>query len=80
MAALKTIHLKPDGKMWLNPKKAPVMFEAFHAIYLYFVAVGKGDINPLLDFIIDGKYDEEFVKHVKPDFFVKPKQDNLFLF
>jgi hypothetical protein len=53
------------------------MFETWHAIYLYFVAVGKGNIEPLLDFVIDGKYDEKFVKEVKPDFGV---EQNLFLF
>ena len=79
MAALKTIHLTPEGKKWLDPHKSPVVFEAFHAVYLYFVAVGRGDINPLLDFIIDGKYDEDFVQHVKPDF-GRPEENNLFLF
>jgi len=68
MAALKCIHLTEADKAWLSPKKVPVVFEAFHALYLYFVAVGKGDLEPMLDFMIDGKYDEKFVKHVQPDF------------
>jgi hypothetical protein len=44
------------------------MFDVWHAVYVYFVAMGKGDFNPMLDFIIDGKYDEDFVKEVNPSF------------
>jgi hypothetical protein len=66
-----------EEEAWISPKKAPVMFETWHMIYLYFVAVGKGNIEPLLDFVIDGKYDEKFVNEVKPDFGV---EQNLFLF
>jgi hypothetical protein len=68
MAAIKCIHMTEEDKAWMSPKKSPVMFEAFHALYLYFVAMGKGDLEPMLDFMIDGKYEENFVKHVKPDF------------
>ena len=75
--ALKCIHMTKEEEAWISPQKAPVMFETWHALYLYFVAVGKGNIEPLLDFVIDGKYDDKFVKEVKPDF--GPEQ-NLFLF
>jgi hypothetical protein len=33
------------------------MFDVWHALYITFVAFGEGDLNPMLDFIIDGKYD-----------------------
>ena len=79
MAAVKCIHMTEADKQWLNPTKSPVMFETWHAVYLYFVAVGKGDLNPLLDFVIDGKYDENFVEHVKPDF-GRPDENNLYLY
>ena len=68
MAAVKCLHMTKEDEMWMSPKKSPVMFEAWHAIYLYFVAVGKGDLEPMLDFMIDGKYDEKFANAVKPDF------------
>jgi len=54
--------------MWLSPKKSPVVFEAFHALFLYFTAMAKGDLEPMLDFMIDGKYDDKFVEHVQPEF------------
>jgi len=57
-----------EDEMWLDPKHVPVMFETWHMIYLYFVAVGHGDLDPMLDFIIDGKYDEHFVHEVDPQF------------
>ena len=68
MAAINCIKMTDEDKQWVSPKKSPVMFEAFHALYLYFVAMGKGDLEPMLDFMIDGKYEKNFVKHVKPDF------------
>jgi len=68
MAAINCIKMTDEDKQWMSPKKSPVMFEAFHALYLYFVAMGKGDLEPMLDFMIDGKYEKNFVKHVKPDF------------
>merc|ERR1719329_1941290 len=54
---LKVVHMTEEDKKWIDPKYSPVMFEVWHAIYLYFVAVGHGDIQPMLDFMIDGKYD-----------------------
>ena len=79
MAFIKAVHISDSDEKWMDPHKSPVMFEAWHAIYLYFVAVGKGDLNPLLDFVIDGKYDENFVSHVKPDF-GRPEENNLYLY
>lgn len=68
-AAVKTLHMtKEDEMMWMSPQRSPVMFDVWHAVYVYFVAMGKGDLNPMLDFIIDGKYDEDFVKEVNPSF------------
>jgi len=77
-----TLHMTDRAEAWISPKHAPVMFEAWHAIYLYFVAMGKGDLNPMLDFVIDGKYDEEFAKHVDPDFGAPEleMESDLFLF
>jgi len=78
MEALKTVHMTDADSKWIDPKNSPVMFEVWHMIYLYFVAVGKGDLNPMLDFIIDGKYDHEFANKIKPDF--KRPEENLYLF
>ena len=79
VAFLKTVHINASEQWWVDPKNSPVLFDALHAIYLYFVAVGKGDLNPLLDFVIDGKYDANFVKEVKP-VLGKHKENNLYLF
>jgi len=57
MAAIKCLHMTEEDKMWLSPKKSPVVFEAFHALFLYFTAMAHGDLEPMLDFMIDGKYD-----------------------
>lgn len=58
------MHLSEDK--WMDPAKSPVMFDAWHAIHLYFVAQANGDLEPMLDFLIDGKYDDEYVKAVDP--------------
>ena len=78
MEALKTVHMTEKDQKWVDPHYSPVMFDLWHMVYLYFVAVGKGDLEPMLDFIIDGKYDEKFVKHVDPKF-GRP-EENLYLF
>jgi hypothetical protein len=77
--AIKCIHIEEGEEKWVDPKKSPVMFEVWHAVYLYFVAVGKGELQPMLDFMIDGKYDETFAKEVNPDF-GRPEEHGLYLF
>jgi hypothetical protein len=66
--AVKTLHMSKAEEKWLDPAVSPVMFDAWHIVYCYFIAVGKGDLEPMLDFMIDGEYDEEFVNAVKPKF------------
>ena len=78
MEALKLAHMSDKDKKWVDPYYSPVMFDAWHMVYLYFQAVGNGDLEPMLDFVIDGKYDDKFVKKVNPKF-GKP-EENLFLF
>jgi hypothetical protein len=68
MHAVHTLHMSKDEEKWLDPSHSPVMFDVWHLMYVYFVAMGKGDLNPMLDFIIDGKYDEKFVHKVNPKF------------
>ena len=68
VAAVKVLHGDEEAEKWMDPAHSPVMFDAWHAIYLYFVAMGKGDLEPMLDFMIDGKYADEYVHHVKPKF------------
>jgi hypothetical protein len=65
-------------KKWVDPHYSPVMFDVWHMVYLYFNAIGKGDLTPMLDFIIDGKYDQEFTDRVNPKF-GRP-DENLYLF
>ena len=66
VAAYHAVHLSEEK--WMDPAHSPVMFDAWHVIHLYFVAMGRGDMEPLFDFLIDGKYDDEFVHAVKPKF------------
>jgi hypothetical protein len=67
-AAVQTLHMAPKEEKWLDPAHSPVMFDLWHIVYVYFKAMGDGDLEPMLDFMIDGEYDEDFVKHVKPQF------------
>jgi hypothetical protein len=68
MHAVRTLHMSGEEEKWLDPSHSPVMFDVWHLMYVYFVAMGKGDLNPMLDFIIDGKYDDKFVHKVNPKF------------
>lgn len=43
------------------------MFDAWHAVCVTWMAMGRGDLNPMLDWIIDGKYNDWYVKRVKPE-------------
>jgi len=80
-AAVATMHMTEEDKKWLSPSHSPVMFDVWHMIYVYFVAVGKGDLEPLLDFMIDGEYDDKFVKAVNPQFPAPENYpDDLYLF
>lgn len=49
------MHLSEEK--WMDPAHSPVMFDAWHAIHLYFIAQANGDLEPMLDFLIDGKYE-----------------------
>jgi len=69
LAAAKALSASYDTDVkMLNPTVSPVMFNAWHALHLYFTAMMEGDLEPTLDFIIDGKYDAEFVKAINPQF------------
>ena len=73
-----------DEKKYADPKKNAIMFDAFHALYIYFIAVGEGNLEPMFDFMIDGKYDEKFVKDVNAEFGYPSKApvapENLYLY
>lgn len=77
MEALKTVHMTEADKKWVDPHHSPVMFEVWHMVYLYFNAIN-GHVGPMIEFIVNGRYDRTFVDHVKPDF-GRPDED-LFLF
>lgn len=66
MAAINKLHVSAADKRWIDPHQSPVMFEVWHMIYIYLVAIENGDLNPMLDFIIDGKYNPEFYQKMKP--------------
>ena len=54
------------------------MHDAWYGVYLWYVAIGKGNLEPLLDFAIDGEYADEYEKAVKPKF-GRP-EENLYLY
>jgi hypothetical protein len=66
MAAAKALHLFDEPM--IDPAHSPAMFDAWHLVHLYFTAMMKGDLEPIFDFMIDGKYDDEFVHEVDPKF------------
>ena len=58
---VKAIHITEADKKYVDPKKnSPVVYDVMHAIYMYFKAVGDGDLEPMLDFMINGEYDKHF--------------------
>jgi len=80
-AAVQCLHLTKEDEKWMDPAHSPVMFDVWHLVYVYFTAVGKGDLEPMLDFMIDGEYDDDFVDAVKPKFPAPENYpDNLYLF
>ena len=66
MAAAKSFHLLDTPA--IDPAHSPAMFDAWHLVWLYFTAMKKGDLEPIFDFMIDGKYDDKFVEKVDPKF------------
>jgi len=79
MAAARLLHMSEQDKKWISPKYSPVMHDTWYVVYLWYVAMAKGNLEPLLDFAIDGKYTEEYENAVKPDF-GRPEENNLYLY
>merc|ERR1719329_120948 len=52
----KVLHMKKDDALKLSPSRSPIMFDTFHALYVWFLAVEDGNVKPLIDFLVDGKY------------------------
>jgi len=67
-AAIGVLHMEEADKKWMDPANSPVMFDAWHMVHVYFMAVAKGDLEPMLDWMVDGEYDDDFVKQVNPHF------------
>jgi len=63
---VKAFHITEADKKLVSPQNSPVVYDVMHAIYIYFKAVGDGDLEPMLDFMIDGKYADAFKKEVGP--------------
>lgn len=73
--ASKIIKMTPIEAKNLSPQTSPIMFDGLHFLYVYFLAMEKGNVKPLLDFLVDGKYDREYVEGVDPDFFQPPRME-----
>lgn len=80
IAVMKCMHVPDKDQYRIEPQKSPVVYNLFHGLYLYFLAVKDGKLEPLLDYVIDGKYDEKFTEQVKPDFLTPDKKEELYLY
>ena len=60
----KTFHITETDKKYVSSQNSPVVYDVMHAIYIYFKAVDDGDLEPMLDFMIDGEYAEVFKNEV----------------
>ena len=70
--ALKTLKVSDKDKKWVDLRKSPILFETFHAMFVYFKAMKHGDLDPLVNFLVDGAYDPDYVQAVRPEFW-EPK-------
>jgi len=52
----------------MKAANSPFMYDVLYAIDVYRKAVHDGDLNPMLDWIIDGKYSEEYIKKNESNF------------
>ena len=41
---VKAFHITEADKKYVDPKNSPVVYDVMHAIYMYFKAVGNGDL------------------------------------
>lgn len=51
------LHFEGKDDEWVNPKYSPVVHDTFYALFMYLRAVRQGDLHPLLNWLIDGKFD-----------------------
>merc|ERR1719240_2318186 len=52
-AAIGVLHMEEADKKWMDPANSPVMSDAWHMVHVYFMAVAKGDLEPMLDWMVD---------------------------
>lgn len=56
-----------NDKIMIDPKCSAVMYEVSHFLYVWLIATAEGDIKPMLDFLQNGKYHQDYLKNVKFD-------------
>jgi len=64
---MECLHFEGKEDEWMNPKYSAVVHDTFYALFMYFRAIGNGDLKPMLDFVLDGKIEPEFEDHLKPE-------------
>lgn len=70
---MNCLHFDANDDQWVNPKYSPIVYSGFYTLFVYFKAVGEGDFQPLIDFLVEGKISEDFENHVKSEFGRPPK-------
>lgn len=78
----KIAKFKHDDREWIDPKNSPIMYDVLHFVYVYFLAVKDGNLEPMLDFLINGEYEEHYVKEVEEGYYEEdvPLDQDLYLF
>lgn len=71
---MECLHFEGKDDEWMNPKYSPVVHDTLYVLFIYFRAIGNGDLKPMLDFVIDGKIEPEFEDHLKPEYGAPPKE------
>ena len=76
------MHFSDRDRAWVDPRASPIMFDVLHFLYTYFLAIEDGDLEPMLDFLINGEYDPKFVKAVKEGYYEDdvPLDQGLYLY
>lgn len=67
LQTLNLLQIEEKDRILTDPSCSPAVYDAFHFIYIYFKAVAEGEMEPLLDFITEGKFHDDFVGTVKFD-------------
>lgn len=67
LKAINLVRVDEGDHILTDPTCSRPVYDTFHFIYIYFKAVAEGEVDPLLDFISEGKFQDDFKETVKFD-------------